>query len=153
MRILSVAAALIAAYCMPSEGAPIDVTFTGVVVDTCTIAIATPGVMVLSTDGTILGSNQGLGVPATVTVLSIGSNTIELSPPTLESYPSGYTPGDETLELNTSGLASNPIFTSLGLDFVVGLLPVTNLFVNLRMTNPDGFTQGIYTAKSVLTCS
>lgn len=153
MRSLSVATALVAAFCLPSEGAPLDVTFTGLVVDTCTIAVATPGVMVLSTDGTILGSNQGLGVPATVTVLSIGTNTLSLSAPTLLTHPADYTPGDETLELNYTGLASHPVFSSLGLNFVVGLLPISNLFVNLKMTDPGGFTQGTYTAKTVLTCS
>lgn len=152
MRILRVAAVLTAAFCLPAKAAPLDVTFTGVVLDTCTVAVTTPGVMVLSTDGTILGSDQGIGVPATVTVLSIGTNTVELSEPTLETYPPEYTPGDETLQISTSGLASN-VFTSLGLDFVVGLLPITDLFVDLKMTNPDGFAQGIYTAKSVLTCS
>lgn len=153
MRSLSILTVVAAAWCLPVDGAPLDVTFTGIVVDTCTIAVTTPGVMVLSNDGTIMGSAQGLGVPATVTILSIGTNTVELEPPTLETYPPEYTPGDETLELNTTGLASNPIFTSLGLDFLVGLLPISELFVNLRMTNPDGFAQGIYTAKTVLTCS
>lgn len=153
MRALSVAAVLAANFCLPAAAAPLDVTFTGIVVDTCTIAIATPGVMVLSNDGTILGSAQGLGVPATVTVLSIGTNTISLSAPTLLTHPGSYTPGDETIEMNYTGLASHPVFSSLGLNFAVGLLPVSNLFVNLKVTDPGGFTQGTYTAKTVLTCS
>lgn len=153
MRPLSVAAALLAVSCAPGVAAPLDVTFTGVVVDTCTIAVATPGVMMLSGDGTILGSTQGLGIPATVTVISIGSNNIALSPPTLETHPAGYTPGGETVEMNTTGLASNPVFTSLGIDFDIGLLSLTSLFVNLQITDPGGFAQGTYTAKTVLTCS
>ena len=153
MRSLSVAAVLATASCLPAHAAPLDVTFTALVVDTCTITVATPGVMVMSNDGTFMGSDQPLGVPATVTVLSIGSNTVSLAPPTLESYPAGYVPGGETLSISTSGLFSNPLFTSLGLNFVVGLIPVTNLIVNMRMTNPRGFKQGAYTAKSVLTCS
>jgi hypothetical protein len=152
MRVLRVAV-LLAAASVPAAAAPLDVTFTGLVVDTCTIAIATPGVMVLSGDGTILGSDQGLGIPATVTVLSIGTNTLSLSAPTLETHPGDYTPGGETVEMNYSGLASHPLFSSLGLDFVVGLLPLSNLLVNLRVTDPGGFTQGTYTAKTVLTCS
>ena len=143
----------VSALCAPVAAAPLDVTFTGLVVDTCTIAVATPGVMMLSGDGTVLGSDQGLGVPATVTVLSIGSNHIALSAPILETHPAGYTPGSETVEMNTSGLASNPVFTSLGIDFDIGLLSLTNLFVNMRVTDPAGFVQGTYTAKTVLTCS
>ena len=153
MRHLWGAAALLAASCAPAAAAPLDVTFTGVVVDTCTIAVATPGVMMLSGDGTILGSTQALGIPATVTVISIGSNNIALSPPVLETYPGGYTPGGETVEMNTTGLASNPVFTSLGIDFDIGLLSLTSLFVNMQVTDPAGFTQGTYTAKTVLTCS
>ena len=153
MRRLSLASLVLLGVCAPAGAAPLDVTFTGIVLDTCTIAIPTPGIMVLSSDGTILGSNQGLGVPATVTVLSIGSNHISLGTPTLESHPPGYTPGNETLAINTTGLASNPIFTSLGIDFDIGLLSLTSLFVNMKVTDPDGFTNGTYTAKTVLTCS
>lgn len=153
MRRLGLVSLIVLAVCAPAGAAPLDVTFTGVVIDTCTIAIATPGVMMLSGDGTILGSDQGLGVPATVTVLSIGSNTISLSAPTLETYPASYTPGGETVAMNYTGLASHPVFSSLGLDFDIGLLSLSNLFVNLKVTDPAGFVQGTYTAKTVLTCS
>ena len=153
MRRLWGVAALLAASCVSAAAAPLDVTFTGVVVDTCTIAVATPGVMMLSGDGTILGSPQALGVPATVTVISIGSNNIALSPPTLEAYPGGYTPGGETVEMNYTGLASHPVFTTLGLNFDIGLLSLSELFVNMKVTDPAGFVQGTYTAKTVLTCS
>src|SRR5690349_13499459 len=132
MRSLRIAAGLVAAAGLPAQGAPLDVTFTGLVVDTCTIAVATPGVMMLSSDGTILGSDQVLGVPATVTVLSIGSNNIALSAPTLETHPAGYAPGGETVEMNYTGLASHPVFSSLGLDFDIGLLSLSSLFVNMK---------------------
>jgi hypothetical protein len=138
---------------LPGTAQAVDVTFTGLVVDTCTIALTTPGVMLLSNDGTILGSDQGLGVPATVTVVSIGTNTISLAEPTLLTYPAGYTPGGETLEIAYTGLASHPLFSEMGLSFNVGLLSLSELFVDLKMTNPDGFVQGAYTAKTVLTCS
>ena len=150
---LGLVSLMLAGACVPAGAAPLDVTFTGLVVDTCTIAVATPGIMMLSSDGTILGSDQALGVPATVTVISIGSNHIALSPPVLETYPAGYVPGGETLEINTTGLASNPVFTSLGIDFDVGLLSLSSLFVNMKVTDPAGFMQGTYTAKTVLTCS
>ena len=138
---------------LPGTAQAVDVTFTGLVVDTCTIALTTPGVMLLSNDGTILGSDQGLGVPATVTVVSIGTNTLSLAEPTLLTYPAGYTPGGETLEIAYTGLASHPLFSEMGLSFNVGLLSLSELFVDLKMTNPDGFVQGAYTAKTVLTCS
>lgn len=132
----------------------LDVTFTGTVANTCSLALATPGVMSLSGDGTVLATNNGgIAVPATVTVVSIGVNSLSLAPPTLDDFPDEYTPGGETMELSTSGLLSNPIFTTLGIDGIIGLLPLTNLLVDLKITNPNGFAQGAYTAKSVLTCS
>jgi hypothetical protein len=137
-----------------SPAVALDVTFAGTVANTCSIALATPGVLALSGDGTILSTNNGgIAAPATVNVISIGVNTLSLAPPTLEDYPDEYTPGGEILELSTSGLLSNPIFTGLGIDGLIGLLPLTSLLVDLRITNPDGFAQGLYTAKSVLTCS
>lgn len=153
MRAVSAFVLVAAASCLPATAAPLDVTFTGIVVDTCTIAVTTPGVMVLSGDGTILATDQGLGVPATVTVLSIGSNTISLAAPTLTSHPVGYTSGDETVSMNYTGLASHPLFSSLGLTFDVGLLSLSSLFVNMKVTDAGGFVQGTYAAKTVLTCS
>jgi len=153
MRHLGLVLLIFNGVCAPAGAAPLDVTFTGLVVDTCTIAVATPGIMVLSSSGTILGSDQPLGVPATVTVLSIGSNTISLSAPTLETHPAAYVPGDETVSMNYTGLASHPIFSSLGLNFDIGLLSLSSLFVNVKVTDAGGFVQGAYTAKTVLTCS
>lgn len=153
MRHLSGLVIVVAAACLPTRAAALDVTFTGLVVDTCTIAVATPGVMMLSGDGTILGSDQTLGVPATVTVVSIGSNNIALSAPTLLTYPAGYTPGGGTVAMNYTGLASHPAFSSLGLNFDIGMLSLSSLFVNLKVTDASGFAQGTYTAKTVLTCS
>jgi hypothetical protein len=137
----------------PLPAAAVDVTFTGLVVDTCTVVLATPGIMGMSSDGTALGTTEGIGVPATVTILSIGANTVELSAPTLLTHPADYTPGGETLEIAYTGLASHPLFSTTGLSFALGLLPLSELFVDLKVTNPDGFEQGTYTAKTVLTCS
>ena len=145
--------AVAGALACPSPAPALDVTFTGLVVDTCTIALTTPGVMSLSGSGTILATdNGGLAVPATVSVVSIGLNTISLSPPTLETYPPSYNPAGQTLQLSTSGLLNN-LFTALGISGLIGLIPATNLLIDMRITNPNGFKQGTYVAKTVLTCS
>ena len=106
-----------------------------------------------SPDGTILGTSEGIGVPATVTILSIGANTVALGAPTLLTHPGDYVPGGETLEIAYTGLASHPLFSTTGLSFALGLLPLSELFVDLRITNASGFEQGTYTPKTVLTCS
>lgn len=150
MRIPAVIALVIGA-ATPAV-ASTDVTFTGTVSDTCTLAVPTPGIMALSTDGTILGSDQTLGVPATVTVLSLGGNTLTLSAPTLTSHPSGYA-GGETVQMKYSGLASQPTYTSTQQTIPLGILPLTDLIINMQVVNANGFVEGDYTAKTVLTCS
>jgi len=150
MRIPAVIALVIGA-ATPAV-ASTDVTFTGAVSDTCTLAVPTPGIMALSTDGTILGSDQTLGVPATVTVLSLGGNTLTLSAPTLTSHPSGYA-GGETVQMKYSGLASQPTYTSTQQTIPLGILPLTDLIINMQVVNANGFVEGDYTAKTVLTCS
>lgn len=154
MRVPSGVVVVVLGLLSPQAALAVDVTFTGIVADTCSLALATPGVLSLSGAGTVLATNQGgLAVPATVTIVSIGTNTVSLSAPQLLTYPAGYTPGSETLEIAYTGLASHPLFSTTGLDFVLGLLPLSNLLVDLKITNPAGFKQGIYTAKTVLTCS
>lgn len=128
-----------------------DVVFTGTVSDTCTLAVPTPGIMTLSGDGKTLGSDQTLGVPATVTVVSLGSNSVTLAAPTLTDAPSGYL-GGETVQMSYSGLASHA-YTSQQQSFALGILPLTNLIINMQVLNPNGFVQGTYKAKTVLTCS
>ena len=150
MRILAIAALVSASAC-PAL-ASTDVTFTGTVSDTCTLAVPTPGIMTLSADGKTLGSDQTLGVPATVTVISLGGNSLTLSAPTLTASPAGYA-GGETVQMNYSGLASHPAYTSAQQTIPLGILPLTSLIINMQVVNPSGFVQGNYTAKTVLTCS
>ena len=151
MRGLGIAFALLAA--TAPACAATDVVFTGNVTDTCTLSIPTPGIMTLSADGLTLGSDQPLGLPATVTVLSLGSNTVTLAAPTLTAHPAGYTAGSETVEMSYSGLASHA-YTSAQQTIPLAILSiVTLLVVNLHVINAAGFAQGAYTAKTVLTCS
>ena len=148
-RLLVVVAALA---CVASSAlAATDVVFTGNVTNTCTLAVPTPGTMTLSADGKTLGSDQTLGVPATVTVLSIGGNTVTLSAPSLTTSPVGYG-GGETVQMSYSGLASHA-YTTAQQSFSVGIIPLTNLVIQMQVLNNSGFVQGTYTAKTVLTCS
>ena len=149
MRIVLVAFGS-ALLCAPAHAAT-DVVFTGIVADTCTLAVPTPGVMTLSADGKTLGSDQALGVPATATVLSLGSNTVTLAAPTLTSSPGGYG-GGETVQMSYSGLATHA-YTTAQQTISVGIIPLTSLIINMQVINNSGFVQGTYQAKTVLTCS
>lgn len=150
MRALLIAAAGLVALCGPAYAAT-DVVFTGNVADTCTLAVPTPGTMTLSSDGKTLGSDQPLGIPATVTVLSLGSNTVTLAAPTLTDFPAGYG-GGETVQMSYSGLASHA-YTSQPQTISLGILPLTSLIIDMQVINAGGFVQGTYKAKTVLTCS
>ena len=150
MRKLFLAAAGVVALCAPALAAT-DVVFTGNVTDTCTLAVPTPGTMTLSSDGKTLGSDQPLGIPATVTVVSLGSNTVTLAAPTLTESPGGYA-GGETVQMSYSGLASHA-YTSQQQTISLGILPLTSLIINMQVINAAGFIQGTYKAKTVLTCS
>ena len=107
--------------------------------------------MTLSADGKTLGSDQALGVPATATVLSLGSNTVTLAAPTLTSSPGGYG-GGETVQMSYSGLATHA-YTTAQQTISVGIIPLTSLIINMQVINNAGFVQGTYQAKTVLTCS
>lgn len=128
-----------------------DVVFTGNVADTCTLAVPTPGTMTLSADGKTLGSDQALGIPATVTVLSLGGNTVTLAAPTLTQSPVGYG-GGETVQMSYSGLASHA-YTTQQQTISLGIIPITDLIINMQVVNNSGFVQGTYKAKTVVTCS
>jgi hypothetical protein len=134
-----------------------DVVFSGTVSNTCTLAVPTPGLLGLSADGKTLGSEETGGLAATVTVVSLGGNSITVGAPSLVSYPGAYTPGSETLSLKYQGVSGlsgiSQAYTSAQTSFSVGILPITNLIVNLKVVNNSGFAQGAYSAKTVLTCS
>ena len=132
----------------------VDVTFTGLVADTCTLAVPTPGVMSLSGDGKTLSSDlaDGIGVPATLTIGSLGANNITVGAPAMDTYPAGYTTGSETLQLKYTGTASHA-YTSSSSSFSLGIIPAASIVIDMKVTNNAGFVQGTYTAKTVVTCS
>jgi hypothetical protein len=150
---------VLAALCSAAPAWAIDVTFTGVVLNTCTLAVPTPGIMSLSSSGKVLSSDlaDGIGVPATLTIISLGGNTITFGAPTLDTYPVAYSPTGQTVQIayqGLSGLSSvTQAYTSSQSSFAVGILPITSVTVNMKITNNNGFAQGSYTGKTVVTCS
>jgi hypothetical protein len=135
----------------------LDVTFSGTVANTCILSLSTPGLMALSLDGLTLGSDQVGGVPATVSIVSVGTNTITVDPPARTAAPAGYSASGESVEVSYSGVGGlsvvNQAYTSATSSFDVGLLAATELLVNNRIINPAGFAQGNYTTRTVVTCS
>src|SRR6218665_2680817 len=155
MRVLSIGVLLLLG-CAAPAGAT-DVTFSGTLVGVCTLALATPGLLGLSTDGEVLGSEELGGLSATITILSIGSNTVTVGAPTRTAAPGGYNASGEVIEVSYAGLGGlsliNEAYRTTSSNFAVSTLPLTALVINTRITNPNGFDAGSYGTKTVVTCS
>ena len=154
MRTLTLALGLAALSVAPA--AALDATFSATVSNTCTLTLGTPGVMKLSTDGLTLASDETLGLPAEVTILSLGSNRVTVEPPEWISSPAAYSPSGETRSVRYTGLGGlsliNQAYTSASSSFNLVLLPLSVLLVHSRIQNNNGFAQGNYSAKTVVTC-
>jgi len=154
MRVLTIG--LVAVVLGTGGSVAADVTFAGVVLNTCTL-IATPGVLALSSDGSKLSSAITGGVPATVSIVSLGINKITVNNPTLTASPSAYNPGGQVLKVSYQGLgllaSIVQALTGLTTTFDIGILPITILQVNNEVSNSNGFPQGAYETTTVVTCS
>ena len=137
---------------VPAQGA--DVTFTGTLTGICTLALSTPGALGLTAGG-VLSSTAGL--PAVLSILSIGTNTLTINPPAWSGTPAGYTAGTEVAEVAYAGLSGLGIadqpFTSAVTTRAISTLPLSLLTMNAQIANSLGFAAGAYQMKVVVTCS
>lgn len=134
-----------------------NVDFTGTLTSACTLAVPTPGLLALSTDGTVLGSEEVGGLAATATVLSIGSSTVTVGAPSVVASPAGYDDTNEAVEVKYVGQGGLSLvdqsYSSGQTQFATGTIPLSNLVLNAKVTNTDSFDAGDYTVRTVLTCS
>ncbi len=135
----------------------VDVGFTGTVVNTCSVLAATDGLLALNIDGDILSSIGTVGgLPGTVTILSIGTNTIEVSAPQRTAAPVGYAAAGEEVEVAYFGLSGlsliNQPFTPSTTSFDPATIAASVLTVNTRIVNPNGFAAGNYATRTTVTC-
>ena len=139
----------------PSAAA--DVNFSGTLLGLCSVALTTPGVLALSTDGTIFGSEEIGGLSAAVSILAVGSYTVTVAAPTRTNAPGAYNPTGEAIEVSYNGVAGlgaiNQAYTSSLTTFPIDTLPLSVLVMNNRITNPTGFAAGTYETRTVVTCS
>jgi len=156
MRV-AVALGLICCGCLATPAMAADVTFSGTLLSLCSVALSTPGVLALSTDGTIFGSEEVGGVPAAVNILAVGSYTVTVAAPTRTAQPGAYDPTGESIEVSYSGLAGlgliSQAYTPNLTTFPIDTMPLSVLVMNNRITNPTGFAAGNYATRTVVTCS
>ena len=155
MRLLAITALCVLAGVGP-VAAQTNVDFTGTVAATCSIGVPSPGTLALNTTGDVLGSEVGTGTAGTVTILSIGSNNLEVDAPILFDSPAGYNTSGQVLQVAYTGAAglsavSQP-YTSSNTTVAIGTISAAVLTVNNRVTNSNGFAPGSYTTRTVITC-
>lgn len=132
-----------------------DVTFSGTLIGVCTLAVPTPGILALSAAGDLTSSPGG--VPAILSILSVGTNNITVKAPTWSAKPVGYDPTGESLAVSYIGISGlsipDQIYTTQQTSFGVATLPLTLLTLNARARNTNGFVAGYYEMKVQVTCS
>jgi hypothetical protein len=124
----------------------------------CTLLVLTPGTLAMSADGNRLGSEELGGLPATMTVGSVGASTLTFGAPTVTQSPAGHNPGGDLAEVSYSSVgvlaAVNHGYTSTQTQFpipnIIGVVAVT---LHNRVTNASGFGPGTYQTRTVVTCS
>ena len=131
-----------------------NVPFSGVVVSTCTLAVATPGILAPNSNYTVLGSNQPGGSAGAVTIISTGA-TFKVS----ATAPSSFTvaPADgntnTTFQAHYQSTGATSIGSVLGSTATPLNAGVTSLSVDLSATKSSGvFSQGAYTSEVVVRC-
>lgn len=70
----------------------------------CTLLPLLSGTLTLSADGQRMGSEEGGGLPATISITTIGGATVTVSAPVLYEYPVDYSASGDLLEVAYTGV-------------------------------------------------
>lgn len=128
----------------------------------CTLVLQSPGSLRASADNTVLGSEVNGTTPATLTsILPLLSGiTVEVASPTVVSAPGGYNSSAQTVQvaytasvLGLIGITTQS-YTTSSTSFSTGILGAVTMtmVVHNRVLNPNGFSAGTYTTRTVVTC-
>lgn len=156
MRVLALTAACLMASTLPALAVNID--FSGTVVAGCTLSASTNGTLGLNyTTGTTLGSEEAGGSAGSVTILSIGATTLTVEAPSRTNQPGGYVSTGEAVEVRyqgATGLSSvTQAYTASQTTRSLGTIAASVLTIHNRITNPNGFPDGAYATRTVVTCA
>lgn len=150
MRIM-LTCGMLAALATATPAAAVEVSLTGLVINTCVLTVPTPGLLALSSDGMRLGSQEGIGgAPATLSVVAAGTApTLSFAAPTL----AGPTGSDgATTEVAFASLASgaNQPYTASASTASSALIDIFT--INGRVMREEGFPSGNYAVTVTVTC-
>jgi hypothetical protein len=124
----------------------------------CTLLPLLSGTLTLSADGQRMGSEEGGGLPATISITTIGGATVTVSAPVLYEYPVDYSASGDLLEVAYTGVGllsgANQTYTSQATNFAApSLITPVVLTVQNRVTTASGFESGTYRTRTTITCS
>ncbi len=124
---------------------------------TCTLLVQGGGLMKLSVDGTVLGSEVAGGQPVVLRISSEGQSTLIVDAPVLSQSPSGFNSGlDFEVAYHGSDVLSDIQQDYTGQQTMVDIPnlfdPVDITFEN-RITTATGMAAGTYQTQTVVTCS
>lgn len=148
-------AALVAALTVQPAAAQIgDVTFDGVVVDTCDLIIGSAGLLDTANGNTELTSESGLGTSALAAITTTGSGyNLQVENPTGFALAPAGADANTTFEANYSaaGVTNvNDVVAGVDTPLATGL---TNVMVDAKATKSSGtFPTGVYQMKSKVKC-
>jgi hypothetical protein len=156
MRVFALAAFCLLTGTLPALAVNID--FSGTVIAGCTLSASSNGTLGLNyTTGTTLGSEEAGGSAGSVTILSIGANTLTIGAPSRTAQPGTYVSTGEAVQVRyqgASGLSAiNQAYTSSQTTQPLTTIAASVLTLHNRITNPNGFPDGAYTTRTVVTCA
>lgn len=147
--VLPVVALVAACTAMPANAS--DVVFTGTLVNSCVLNVATPGLLAATTDGTTLSSENSGGVAAVLAVVAVGTApTLSFTAPTLTT-PTGFSGTPTTAIRYQAASGGSRAYTSSASSITAGAL-LDTLTINSRVQNAGGFISGTYTVRTTVTC-
>lgn len=140
-----------------SAAQAVDLNFSGNLSTVCTLGVPVAGTLGLAMDGLTVGSQEPGGTAASVTIVTLGTNKVTVTPPVWVTTPGSYVPGAEVREVAYSGLSgvgqADQTYTASSTSFNLVTNPVATMVVNARTRNSAGFIAGNYQMKVTVTCA
>ena len=146
---LVLAAIAAAVFAAPVQGATISLA--GTVLNSCVLAIPTPGLMVTDAAGTTLRSDSGLGArAASLTVVAVGATpTLSFSAPQY-SGTAGVSPDSVQFSYSAAGSGASRGYSNAAATATSHL--IDNFTVNGKIERAGGFPTGTYGMTIDVTC-
>ena len=149
----AVGAALLMSFAAPAQ-ADSTVSFTGLILDSCTLTLGTAGLLAADDEGSTLSSTAPGGLAAAATIIATSANyELEVDPVTnFALAPAGGQPDSATVTYSVQGVSTGSgILAGTPLDLGLGVSLVS---LDTEAHKADGvFPAGAYRMDVVMRCA